>query len=100
MRGWAIGINWPHVALWRRGLIGWFGLVGFALVAGAHLGPRADEVLFACTLPLVVIVPYAAGCLLLAALRLALELWKDRGVPTLGVYRRFVSWKQTRACRN
>ncbi len=93
MRGWAIGINWTHVALWRRGLIGWFGLVGFALVAGAHLGPRPDEVLVVCLMPLLVIVPYAAGCLLLALLRLSLDLWQHRRVTPLGVYRRFVSRK-------
>ncbi len=97
MRGWTIGINWTHVALWRRGLMAWFGLVGFALVAGAHLGPRPDEILFACTLPLLVIVPYAAGCLMLALLRLLLEHWHDwRRVATLGIHRRFVGRKNVR----
>ena len=96
MRGWAIGINWTHVALWRRWLLAWFGLVGFALVAGAHLGPRPDEILFAVTLPLLVIVPYAAGCLVLALLRLLLKHWHDWcRMPTLSVHRRFVRRKNS-----
>jgi hypothetical protein len=43
------------------------------LVAGWHLGPRWDEVLFLATLPLWVLVPYAVGCLGLAALRVWLR---------------------------
>lgn len=85
MRGWAIGINWTHVALWRRWLMAWFGLVAFALVAGAHLGPRPDEILFAVTLPLLVIVPYAAGCLVLGAVRLFLRNLAGRDTLVVGL---------------
>lgn len=90
MKHWGIRINWEHVALWKRGLMGWFGLMAFALVAGAHLGPRPDEVLFVVCLPAVVLLPYAAFCAALALLRLALELGKHRWVAALRVYGRLM----------
>lgn len=76
MRGWRISINRAHVALWRRCLLGWIGFVGFALIAGAHLKPRMDEVLVVFFLPFwLVLLPYAIGCLALALVRL---LWPAR----------------------
>lgn len=67
--GLGIGINWEHVALWRRWLITWLVFVGFAVVVGWRYGPRQDEVTVAVFLPLLVLVPYALGCLLLALAR-------------------------------
>ena len=71
---WSLGINWPHVHLWVGALVAWFGLVGFALLAGPRARP--DEVAFAVLLPLVVIVPYALICIGLAALKA--WLWRAR----------------------
>ena len=68
MEEWRIGINWTHVAAWRRGLIGWLLLVGFALLVGPKARP--DELLFALVLPAVVVVPYVVLCALVAGLRL------------------------------
>ncbi len=67
--GLGIGINWDHVALWRRWLITWLVFVGFAVLVGWRYGPRQDEVTVAVFLPLLVVVPYALGCLLLAVAR-------------------------------
>lgn len=66
-----IGIDWDHVRLWRRRLLGWAAFVAFLVVAGWGLGPRPDEVLFVLVVvPLAVLIPYVAGCLGLALLRL------------------------------
>jgi hypothetical protein len=70
-----VGINWKHVAVWQRGLVCYAVFVGVCLVLGAHLKPRPDEIIFALTLPLWAIIPYAAACLILAATR----LWLVRG---------------------
>lgn len=70
MGTWGIGINWAHVAVWRRVLITYLGFVGFCLIAGAHLKPRPDEIAFMLVLPLWVIVPYTAGCLFLGTAKL------------------------------
>lgn len=72
MGSWGIGINWAHVAVWRRFVYLWLGYVGLGIVAGAHLGPRPDEIAFVLLLPLAVVVPYALVCLGLAALKLRL----------------------------
>lgn len=69
---WGIGINWGHVALWRRWLIQWLIFVGVAVVLGWHLGPRPDEVAAAVFLPMLVLVPYALGCLMLVVVRVLL----------------------------
>lgn len=76
MRGWGIGINWVHVAVWRRGLAMYAGFVLFCLIAGANLGPRPDEILFAVMLPAWAIIPYAIASLLVAVLRLWLVRWE------------------------
>lgn len=76
MRGWGIGINWAHVAVWQRGLVMYAGFVVFCLIAGAHLGPRRDEILFAIVLPAWAIIPYAIISLAGAFLRLWLVRWK------------------------
>jgi hypothetical protein len=65
MANWRVTLNRPHVALWARGGVWWLTLIVMALI----FGPRArfDEVLFATIfLPLAVLVPYAAGTLILA----------------------------------
>lgn len=69
---WGIGINWDHVRVWQGWLISWLVFVGVALVLGWRLGPRPDEVAVAVFLPLLVLIPYVLGCLLLAVLRLSL----------------------------
>lgn len=66
---WGVSINRPHLALWRRLVVGWLAYVGIGLVLGAHLKPRPDEVVFVLALPVLVIVPYAIGCLAVAGLR-------------------------------
>lgn len=73
---WGVSINRPHLLLWRRLAVGWLAYVGVGLVLGAALKPRPDEVAFVLTLPLVVIVPYALGCLALAGLKA--YLWPIR----------------------
>lgn len=83
MGSWGIGINWAHVAVWRRFAYLWLGYVGLGLVAGAHLGPRPDEIAFVLLLPLAVVVPYGLACLGLVALKLrlvGLQHWRVRAL--------------------
>jgi hypothetical protein len=76
MTNWRVTLNRPHVALWTRGGVWWLTLIVMALI----LGPRArlDEVLFALVLPLAVLVPYAAGTLILAWAKALLLPWLRR----------------------
>lgn len=55
---WGVELNRPHLRLWGRLAVGWALFVGFGLVAGAHLKPRADEITFMLALPLAVVIPY------------------------------------------
>lgn len=73
--GWGISLNKQHIALWRGYLLAWAAFVGFVVLLGWHLKPRADEVAFVLALPLVVLIPYAAGCLVLAVVK---ALWPVR----------------------
>lgn len=70
-----ISLNKPHLARWAYWLYCYAVFVAIALVFGWHLHPRWDEIMFACTLPLWVIVPWAAVSLIGAALR---SLWPVR----------------------
>jgi hypothetical protein len=56
------------------------------LVAGAALKPRPDEILFAVSLPLLVIVPYAAASILLALTKLWL-VWLYNRIGIFIVHR-------------
>lgn len=53
-----IGLNHPHLARWGYWAVSYAAFVGFALVAGWHLKPRWDEIVFAITLPLYVLIPW------------------------------------------
>ena len=68
--GWGISVNHSHVAACGRYLLAWVAFVAFGVVLGWGLNPRLDEVAFMLALPLVVLLPYAAFCLLLPWLRL------------------------------
>lgn len=83
---WGFGLNWPHVTLWRRLFMAWLVFVAFGLVLGWRFGPRPDEVAFMLVLPLLVVLPYAVGCLGLAVLRL---LWAS-------AHRRAFVWRHRR----
>jgi hypothetical protein len=72
MSGWTISLNREHVALLGRATRWWLSYVAFCVVAGWGLGPRWDEVLTLTLLPLGVLLPYAVGCLAVAALRVLL----------------------------
>jgi len=66
---WQLSLNRPHLIRWTPLLVAWLAYVALALVLGAHLKPRLDEFLFVLSLPLWGIVPYAAWCLAVVALR-------------------------------
>lgn len=67
---WKIRLNTPCIIVWRRLFAGWLAFVGFALLAGAHLNPRPDEIMFAVTLPLWLgALPYALYSLAVVVLR-------------------------------
>lgn len=87
-----IGLNRPHLIRWIPVLGGWLAYVALALLLGAHLQPRLDEVLFVLTLPLWGIVPYAACCLAVAALRVwlwpARAYWRRLRLPRLAANHR------------
>jgi hypothetical protein len=73
-------------------LVGWLIFVGFCIVAGAHLKPRPDEILFVTTLPLwLVLAPYTVWCFIVAMLRaywpVGLHDWLVR-LPFLSGYKR------------
>ena len=55
-------LNRPHIALWGRFLVGFACSFASCVIFGAALHPRWDELLFVGTLPLWIIVPYAAFC--------------------------------------
>ena len=74
---WRVVINRSHVALWGRWVVAWWAWVGWALILGAHLHPRWDEILFAIFLPCVVLIPYAIATFILAWIKLWLPLrWR------------------------
>lgn len=66
-----ITLNEQHLNAWKRLLLYWLVFVAIMLVAGWHLRPRLDEFLTVLALPLIVIVPYGAFCLIAAAIRLS-----------------------------
>lgn len=67
---WQLLINPDHVGTWIGLGLWWLCFVAFALVAGWHLGPRPDEVVFVLTLPLwMVLAPYVVFCLLATAMK-------------------------------
>lgn len=87
---WGLSLNRPHVALWRRYLTGWAIFVAFVLVTGWSLSPRLDEVAFVLFLPLVILIPYVAVCLLgvyaklwLLGLKRRAALWQARRIATM-----------------
>jgi hypothetical protein len=68
-----------HVATCARWYIVWLVWVGLALVLGARLGPRTDEIYFAVvTLPLTAFAIYVALSFVVA---LAKVLWPARRLP-------------------
>lgn len=67
-----ITVNADHVRLWKRMLWHWLAFVIIVIIAGWHLKPRPDEVATVLMLPAFIIVPYGAGCIIVAALKL---LW-------------------------
>ncbi len=66
---WGVEVNRPHVLLWARWGVAWLLYVAVGLVVGWQLKPRPDEITFVLFLPLAVLVPYAAACLILGLLR-------------------------------
>jgi len=64
-----IKLNWPHIRKWSEALYGFAVLYVGALIFGWHLGPRADELIFCASLPLFVIIPYAALCLVVVLVK-------------------------------
>lgn len=64
-----IKLNVPHVVLWGRLLTLWIIYVACIVILGWGYNPRADEVLFAMSLPLFVVMPYIGFCLAVAMLR-------------------------------
>jgi hypothetical protein len=71
---WRVVINRSHVVLWGRWVVAWWAWVGWALILGAHLHPRWDEILFAICLPCVVLIPYTIATFILAWIKLWLPL--------------------------
>ena len=67
---WRVTLNRSHVALWARWCIAWLMWVGWALILGAHLHPRWDEILFAISLPCFVLLPYMIATFILACIKL------------------------------
>jgi hypothetical protein len=74
---WRMTLNRSHVALWARWWIAWLAWVGWALMLGAHLHPRWDEILFAISLPCFVLIPYVIGTFVLACIKLFLPICYD-----------------------
>jgi hypothetical protein len=72
-----VSLNYSHMLVWRRYLVGWAAFVAFGIVAGWHLHPRLDEVVFMIALPLWIIVPYAVISLVAAMVRA--WLWPTPG---------------------
>ena len=62
-------INKPHIKVWLNFLVWWAVYVLIAIVVGWRLSPRVDEIVFAVCIPLIVVIPYAIFCLLIAAVR-------------------------------
>jgi hypothetical protein len=74
---WRVTLNRPHVALWARWYVAWLTWVGWALILGAHLHPRWDEILFAISLPCFLLLPYMIGTFILAYIKLCLPICYD-----------------------
>ena len=72
---WTLHLNRPHVALIWRALQGWLLFVGLGIVVGWRYRPRLDEIAFLTILPLFVLGPYIAFCLVASAVKL---LWLAR----------------------
>ena len=47
----------------------WFAFVAFGIVIGWGFNPRSDEIAFMLAVPLIVVVPYAVICLVLAVVK-------------------------------
>src|SRR5262245_31898141 len=68
-----VTFNRSHFGVWIKVGMWWLTLIAMALVFGPHA--RTDELLFAFVgLPLMVLVPYAAGTFLIACVK-ALGPW-------------------------
>src|SRR5215472_1694949 len=82
---WRVTLNRSHVALWARWCVAWLAWVGWALILGAHLHPRWDEILFAISLPCFVLLPYMIATFILACIKLFLPIFVTfthaEGVP-------------------
>lgn len=72
-----IKLNWTHVRLWRGYFLGWLAFVAFGVVIGWRLNPRSDEIAFMLAIPFLVVVPYAALCLLIAVAKSSLAIWRE-----------------------
>ena len=72
--GWRVTLIRSHVALWARWWAAWLAWVAWALILGAHLHPRWDEILFAICLPCFVLLPYMIGTFILACIKLFLPV--------------------------
>ena len=85
LMAWRVTLNRSHVALWARWCVAWLAWVGWALILGAHLHPRWDEILFAISLPCFVLLPYMIATFILACIKLFLPIFVTfthaEGVP-------------------
>ncbi len=53
---WQLGLNRPHLYLWRRWLIQWLVFVALLVLLGWSRGPRPDEVLWVLLVPPLVVL--------------------------------------------
>lgn len=66
---WKLKLDRQHLLLWCRFAIYWLCYVIAGLIAGWHLKPRMDEVIFVLLLPVLIVATYAAACFVAAALK-------------------------------
>lgn len=69
MASWKITLNEPHIRRVGRCLLLYAIYFVYGLVAGWHLKPRSDEIIFMVTLPLWVLLPYTVGCLAIVTVK-------------------------------
>lgn len=85
MAPWKITLNEPHLRKVGYYLLLYAIYFVYGLIAGWHLKPRADEIIFMLTLPLWILVPYTIGCLAVVAVK---ALWPVRTEPGAWRWRR------------
>jgi hypothetical protein len=95
---WRVTLNRSHVGLWVRWCIVWLAWVGWALILGAHLHPRWDEIVFAISLPCFVLLPYMIGTFILACIKLLLPVCYGPRVEHCSRIRDFHKRRSFRPC--